>query len=77
MLEDSKQKHEALSQAYAALHIEVLRLREAHTDTQAQSTMIMSTPFSPPAAGNNTPGMDFIPIVDGWQFFSGMSGCPV
>lgn len=77
MLEDYRQKHEALSQAYASLHVEVLRLRTAHTETHPQSAMAMSAPFSSPTAGPTTQSMDVLPIVDGWQFFPGMAGYPV
>ena len=77
MLEDYKQKHEALSQAYATLHVEVLRLRTAHTETHPQPARAMSAQFSSTTAGPTTPSMDVMPIVDGWQFFPGMAGYPI
>ncbi|SPN97290.1 uncharacterized protein DNG_00804 [Cephalotrichum gorgonifer] len=76
MLEDYKQKHEALSQAYSALHTEVIQLRNAHTNTQSHSNMGISVPFSPPQVESNIPSMDVVPLVDNWNFFPGMTGYP-
>ncbi|PKS07575.1 hypothetical protein jhhlp_006179 [Lomentospora prolificans] len=76
MLEEYKHKHDALSQAYSALHVELVNIRNGHPGLPSQADMSMAIPFSPTSVCPQTPTVAEMHAIDGWQYFPAMAGYP-
>jgi hypothetical protein len=73
MLEESKQKSDALTEAYSVLHNEFMKLRSAQSRSQHRHTGI-NIPFdlSTGMGGGGVNGgpVGGMPLLEGWQMFN-------